>query len=226
MLSVVGAASSGWYSGGLGPSTTVGSVAFNLLVIVAVCVFPIPSPEVQRVRYMAVYQVTVLVSLFAYFWLLAIAQISSPDVVTPAEAIVTLAMFPVLVAVSFAADRGYLRCLALEGPPAGSRGAAPAAFAKAPAGAHKETAGALETMSIGGLRKHSKDTAGTLEKTSMVTSGPDKRTITLGVLRRNGSAGDIKRIYHPERLSAVPGYDYTEVSPASCSSRRASWPAT
>lgn len=34
-----------WYSGELGPSTVVGSAAFNLFVISAVCIYAIPTGQ-------------------------------------------------------------------------------------------------------------------------------------------------------------------------------------
>ena len=43
LLSVIEIFSSGFYAGELGPSTIVGSAAFNMLVISAVCVVAIPN---------------------------------------------------------------------------------------------------------------------------------------------------------------------------------------
>ena len=43
LLSLIELLSGSFYSGALGPSTIVGSAAFNLLVILAVCVVAIPS---------------------------------------------------------------------------------------------------------------------------------------------------------------------------------------
>merc|ERR1719162_2463040 len=44
-----------FYSGELGPSTIVGSAAFNLFTIIAVCIISIPSYEVRRIRELDVY---------------------------------------------------------------------------------------------------------------------------------------------------------------------------
>ena len=45
LLSVIEITTSGFYAGELGPSTIVGSAAFNMLVISAVCVVAIPNGE-------------------------------------------------------------------------------------------------------------------------------------------------------------------------------------
>jgi solute carrier family 8 (sodium/calcium exchanger) len=103
------------YSGALGPSTIVGSAAFNLFVIVGVCIVAITDPADHRsIAGLAVYHVTLIFSLFAYFWLWFIVVVSSPDIVEPWEAGLALVMFPVLVFVSWLTDKGYLPFLAMD----------------------------------------------------------------------------------------------------------------
>lgn len=97
-----------FFSGELGPSTIVGSAAFNLLVIIAVCNFAIPSPERRRIRDTAVFHITAFFSLFAYLWLVFIVQVSSKDIIEVWEAVVTFIFFPVLVLISYAVDVGLL----------------------------------------------------------------------------------------------------------------------
>ena len=41
-------------AGELGPSTIVGSAAFNLLVITGVCIMAIDTPEIRRINYIKV----------------------------------------------------------------------------------------------------------------------------------------------------------------------------
>ncbi|KAF4659733.1 Sodium/calcium exchanger 2 [Perkinsus olseni] len=106
LLSIIELLSQDMYSGHLGPSTIVGSAAFNLLVISAVCIMAIPDGEVRTINDVGVFVVTATCSIFAYMWLLLVLQVTSPDVVDIWEAIVTLALFPALVAVAFAADKG------------------------------------------------------------------------------------------------------------------------
>ena len=49
LLSCIEIFGNNFLSGNLGPSTIVGSAAFNLLVITGVCVISIPSPDVRRI---------------------------------------------------------------------------------------------------------------------------------------------------------------------------------
>lgn len=50
LLSIIEVIGNGFESGELGPSTIVGSAAFNLFVISAVCVISIPAGETRRIR--------------------------------------------------------------------------------------------------------------------------------------------------------------------------------
>eukprot|EP00928_Gymnodinium_smaydae_P021401 TRINITY_DN18348_c0_g1_i1.p1 TRINITY_DN18348_c0_g1~~TRINITY_DN18348_c0_g1_i1.p1 ORF type:complete len:848 (+),score=142.79 TRINITY_DN18348_c0_g1_i1:91-2634(+) len=95
-------------SGELGPSTIVGSAAFNLFVITAVCVIAIPNGEVRYIKDTNVFAVTASFSIFAYLWLYIVVSLSSPNVVDIWEAFVSLLLFPVLIGLAYAADRGYL----------------------------------------------------------------------------------------------------------------------
>ena len=96
-------------SGGLGPSTIVGSAAFNLLMILAVCVVAVPNGETRRVKELGVFTITSISSVFAYVWLLFVLQWHTEGVVDLWEALLTLAFFPLLVTVSYAADRNWCR---------------------------------------------------------------------------------------------------------------------
>ena len=66
VLETVG--SLGEKAGELGPSTIVGSAAFNLLFISAVCIPSVDEPK--KIADMGVFLITALCSIFAYFWLL------------------------------------------------------------------------------------------------------------------------------------------------------------
>lgn len=98
-------------SGDLGPSTIVGSAAFNLLCITAVCVGTIGGNEVRRIKDVAVFAVTALFSVIAYAWLLLIVKFLTPNVITIWEGAVTLMMFPLLVLVAYMADIGTFHML-------------------------------------------------------------------------------------------------------------------
>merc|ERR1719159_1974099 len=81
LLSVIELVGNSFFAGELGPSTIVGSAAFNLLVITAVCVVAIPAPDTRKIDGLAVFAVTASLSVFAYAWLIVILQLNSPDVV-------------------------------------------------------------------------------------------------------------------------------------------------
>merc|ERR1719440_1015091 len=97
-----------FHAGELGPSTIVGSAAFNLFVIIAVCINAIPSGETRQIKETGVFFITAVFSVFAYIWLLFIVQINSPDIVGVTEGVLTFLFFPVLVWISYASDAGIL----------------------------------------------------------------------------------------------------------------------
>lgn len=115
LLSVIEVLSLKFFAGALGPSTIVGSAAFNLLIITAVCVSAIPPGEVRKVAQVDVFLVTASFSIFAYLWMLIVLLMYSPHKVDLEEAVITLMLFPVLLCVAFAADKGQLRKLKFWG---------------------------------------------------------------------------------------------------------------
>jgi solute carrier family 8 (sodium/calcium exchanger) len=108
LLSCIELIGNEFFSGELGPSTIVGSAAFNLLVITAVCVSALPPDETRKVAVVSVFYVTASCSVWAYIWLIVILAIISPDKVDAWEALATFLMFPLLVIVAFLGDKGYL----------------------------------------------------------------------------------------------------------------------
>ena len=94
-------------TGELGPSTIVGSAAFNLFCIMAVCVTCLPAGETRKIADLGVFGVTAVCSVFAYIWLLVILVAATPDVVTITEGALTFGFFPLLVMAAYAADKGY-----------------------------------------------------------------------------------------------------------------------
>jgi solute carrier family 8 (sodium/calcium exchanger) len=86
--------------GELGPSTIVGSAAFNLMVISAVSVMAVETGSFKKVV-----AITSLWSVFAYVWLLIVLSVWTPDEVTMEEAILTLSFFICLITTAFAADK-------------------------------------------------------------------------------------------------------------------------
>jgi len=115
LLSVIELFGNSFFSGDLGPSTIVGSAAFNLLIIVAVCVSSIPTPEVRYIKETPVYMLTSTFSILAYLWLLVILLAISPNVVEIWEGVFTFLYFPLLVGLAYLADQGYFSGRATEG---------------------------------------------------------------------------------------------------------------
>eukprot|EP00043_Microstomoeca_roanoka_P019629 m.224092 g.224092 ORF g.224092 m.224092 type:complete len:835 (-) comp17030_c1_seq1:466-2970(-) len=110
ILSVIEVVGGNFFAGALGPSTIVGSAAYNLFGIISVCILTIPKGETRRLEQYGVFIVTAIFSIFAYLWLLIILVGISPNVVEVWEGVVTFLLFPVLLALSYYADRGAFDC--------------------------------------------------------------------------------------------------------------------
>uniref|UniRef100_A0A8C6TW13 Solute carrier family 8 member 1a n=1 Tax=Neogobius melanostomus TaxID=47308 RepID=A0A8C6TW13_9GOBI len=108
MLSVVEVCGHNFDAGELGPNTIVGSAAFNMFVIIGLCVSVIPDGETRRVKHLRVFFVTAAWSVFAYTWLYLILAVISPGVVEIWEGLLTLFFFPLCVGFAYVADRRLL----------------------------------------------------------------------------------------------------------------------
>ncbi|KAF2905984.1 hypothetical protein ILUMI_00192 [Ignelater luminosus] len=105
LLSVIEIWAKDFEAGDLGPGTIVGSAAYNLFVIIALCVSVIPNGEVRKIKHLRVFFVTAAWSVFAYVWLYIILAVTSPGVVEVWEAVLTFMFFPTTVLTAYAADR-------------------------------------------------------------------------------------------------------------------------
>ncbi|XP_052007088.1 sodium/calcium exchanger 3 [Xyrauchen texanus] len=108
LLSLIEVCGHEFHAGELGPSTIVGSAAFNMFVIIGLCVLVIPEGEVRKVKHLRVFFVTAAWSVFAYIWLYMILAVFSPNVVQVWEGLLTLAFFPICVILAWVADRRLL----------------------------------------------------------------------------------------------------------------------
>ena len=90
--------------GRLGPSTIVGSAAFNLLAITGVCMLSVPGGEVRRITELPVFICTALFSILAYVWMYVVYTVWTPDVVTLEEAVITLLLCPTMVGIAYYLD--------------------------------------------------------------------------------------------------------------------------
>ncbi|XP_017768550.1 PREDICTED: sodium/calcium exchanger 1 isoform X2 [Nicrophorus vespilloides] len=105
LLSVIEIWAKDFEAGDLGPGTIVGSAAYNLFVIIALCVSVIPNGEVRKIKHLRVFFVTATWSVFAYVWLYLILAVISPNVVEIWESVLTFLFFPATVLTAYAADR-------------------------------------------------------------------------------------------------------------------------
>ena len=67
LLSVIEICGKGFVAGELGPGTIVGSAAFNLLVISAICIVSIPDGQIRKIASVKVFAVTAFTGKRVYF---------------------------------------------------------------------------------------------------------------------------------------------------------------
>ncbi|KAM7366140.1 hypothetical protein PAMP_015606 [Pampus punctatissimus] len=108
LLSVIEVCGHGFEAGALGPSTIVGSAAFNMFIIIALCVYVVPDGETRKIKHLRVFFVTAAWSIFAYIWLYLILSVFSPGEVEVWEAVLTFLYFPLCVVQAWVADRRLL----------------------------------------------------------------------------------------------------------------------
>uniref|UniRef100_A0A3P8NKP2 Calx-beta domain-containing protein n=1 Tax=Astatotilapia calliptera TaxID=8154 RepID=A0A3P8NKP2_ASTCA len=108
LLSVIEVCGHNFHAGEIGPGTIVGSAAFNMFVIIGLCVWVVPDGESRKIKHLRVFFITAFWSIYAYIWLYLILAVISPGIVEVWEAIVTLLYFPVCVILAWIADRRLL----------------------------------------------------------------------------------------------------------------------
>ncbi|XP_040849076.1 sodium/calcium exchanger 1 isoform X16 [Ochotona curzoniae] len=108
LLSVIEVCGHNFTAGDLGPSTIVGSAAFNMFIIIALCVYVVPDGETRKIKHLRVFFVTAAWSIFAYTWLYIILSVISPGVVEVWEGLLTFFFFPICVVFAWVADRRLL----------------------------------------------------------------------------------------------------------------------
>mmetsp|Transcript_2764 Transcript_2764/g.7692 ORF Transcript_2764/g.7692 Transcript_2764/m.7692 type:complete len:768 (+) Transcript_2764:90-2393(+) len=104
LLNVMEIFTNNYHLGALGPSTIVGSAAFNLFCIFAVCVASIPDGEYRTIKCVSVFQVTAAFSVMAYMWLLFIVKWNTEDIVDVWEALATCGWMIVLLVCAYRMD--------------------------------------------------------------------------------------------------------------------------
>ena len=107
LLSIIEVYAQNFHAGELGPGTIVGSAAFNMFVIIAICVWCV-NEDYKKIKHLRVFFVTMIWSVFAYIWLCYILTWSSYGVIEIWEGLVTFMMFPATVLTAYIADRRLL----------------------------------------------------------------------------------------------------------------------
>lgn len=105
LLSIIEIIGNNFEAGDLGPGTIVGSAAFNLFIIISICVYTIPDGEVRRIKHLHVFFVTATWSVFAYLWMYIIIAVISEGEVQVWEGIITFLFFPLTVGTAYIADQ-------------------------------------------------------------------------------------------------------------------------
>ena len=108
LLSIIEVYAKNFEAGDLGPGTIVGSAAFNLFMIIGLCVYVIPDGQVRKIKHLRVFFVTATWSIFAYVWLYIILSVISVGVVEVWEGILTFLFFPATIITAYIADRRLL----------------------------------------------------------------------------------------------------------------------
>jgi len=111
LLAIIEILGKDFEAGDLGPGTIVGSAAFNMLMIIAICVSIEPNKNVEEIN---VLYITAFASVFAYIWLYLIVDVFSPGEVKLWEALVTIAFFPLLILIAWMADLGWFDSEAVQ----------------------------------------------------------------------------------------------------------------
>ncbi|KAL1550253.1 magnesium/proton exchanger-like [Salvia divinorum] len=95
------------YAGGLGPGTLVGSAAFDLFPIHAVCVVVPKAGELKKIADIGVWLVGLFWSFWAYIWLYIILKVWTPNVITLWEALFTVVQYGLLLMHAYAQDKRW-----------------------------------------------------------------------------------------------------------------------
>lgn len=105
LLSIIEMFQKNFTAGDLGPGTIVGSAAYNLFVIIAICIVVVPKGQVRKIKHFHVFVVTACWSIFAYIWMCVITKYITPNIIEIWEGLVTFISFPVFVCHAYVTER-------------------------------------------------------------------------------------------------------------------------
>eukprot|EP00929_Paragymnodinium_shiwhaense_P056374 TRINITY_DN28216_c0_g1_i3.p1 TRINITY_DN28216_c0_g1~~TRINITY_DN28216_c0_g1_i3.p1 ORF type:complete len:802 (+),score=123.26 TRINITY_DN28216_c0_g1_i3:87-2492(+) len=202
-LSVVEIINKGMKAGALGPATIVGSGAFNLLVIIAVCIMCIPSGEGRAIHELSAFYVTAAFSVVAYGWLCFILVGTSPSIIDVWEAVVTLALLPALLWTSYKVDIAEVDAIPLLRT---------LVRWTENASGHEQT---LQTSLEGTLQMQEEEEEEsrlvTFSRNPLVRGALRSRTFDLELSLDTLQYGEARCSYRTEPLTATEGCDYVHV---------------
>ncbi|CAF1235055.1 unnamed protein product [Adineta ricciae] len=107
LLSIIEIIGNRFEAGELGPGTIVGSAAYNLLMISALCISSISATETRRIKLYSVFMITSFFGFFAYIWMFIVLSVISKDVVDLWEAVITFLLFPLVVILAYLAEKNF-----------------------------------------------------------------------------------------------------------------------
>ena len=122
MLATIEIIARNFEAGDLGPGTIIGSAAFNLLMITAICNVAIPEPNgegetgVRKIKEFGVFCITASASLLAYIWMWMALDVITPNQIDIWEGVLTLACFPLLIIIAWCHDRKWFGWFGKESP--------------------------------------------------------------------------------------------------------------
>jgi len=210
LLSVVEILRNKFIFGELGASTIVGSAAFNLFVIIAVCIVAIPSPETRQIKENTVFAITVVFSLLAYFWMVVVVQMVSPDEIEIWEGVATFAFFPVLIVVSYLVDTSGQDVASRRSSQSHNTWRRRRRSNSSILAVPPDDKDAIITDRKGNPIENAAGIITFEVETMEVSVGREEKKCTVPIFRKNGTQGAVTCKYCMEPLSAVPGYDYVD----------------
>jgi len=95
----------GFQAGDLGPSSVLGSAAFNLFIIIGFSISAFPNKETRKVQNLGVLLVAAFWTTFAFSWTYSILGGISYGMIESWEAVVTILLFPISFVTAFLAER-------------------------------------------------------------------------------------------------------------------------
>jgi len=113
LLMVIEMLQLGFQAGDLGPSTILGSTAFNMFFTTGLCISLVGSSHgAKKIKNLPTFLCSAMWLLFAYIWLYAMLGLLSFGVIELWEGICTVLFFPAMVLTTFGVEKLWAKCKA------------------------------------------------------------------------------------------------------------------